>query len=658
MRSAIACACLALALAAPLPAADEVRLPRIEVVANFNAASVYVFFDGQEGRGAACRMEYKAGEAKEFRPGHPLSRTGKGRLAGSIFGLEADQPLEVRVTLGEGGDAKTLTAQARTRSDRFPGGTGKTCYVSPGGDDSNAGTRQKPFKTIQHAANLAAPGDTILLMDGEFFESVTIRRSGRPDAYITLKPDPAETAPPMHISDQDGGIGHTGFTRTFRARPRIIGWVDARGPWKGAGSNVSVLEEKRTVGTVTLVGLTPANRMTPVGARVYHHGSLEELRAAEPALVPGWWQDEKAGKFYLRLPDEKDAGNYRIRLGVLPWGLRFDGAGYWVVDNVEFELFGGGPYSTGIDILSSRNIVVHQCRFDTMRTGIAVRKAGAADCLIEHCYFIDSGIWNWPWKAAKGHDVEGSAVDLCGSGGNVVRFNQARGMFNGIGASTWGDLENESLNRDLDIHDNAFTEIGDDPLEPEGACMNVRFWNNRTFDTYQGISLAPITVGPTYVVRDRYVNFKGTAVKVSVNSRGVVYLYHVLGWTNRAEGNGQQASGVWDNMHFRNSILRGTRYVIEDYRPHPIGCSFDYCDLFTTDPTRFIKWSDTKYANLGDAPAATFGKHNLRVEPYRKVDSGRPADLAPELIDAGVVVSGINDDFRGKAPDIGPEEVR
>jgi hypothetical protein len=256
--------------------------------------------------------------------------------------------------------------------------------------------------------------------------------------------------------------------------------------------------------------------------------------------------------------------------------------------------------------------------------------------------------------------VEGSAISFQGGGGNVARFNRVHGLFNGIGASTWGDLENEALNRDLDIHDNVFTEIGDDPLEPEGACMNVRFWNNQTRDTLQGISLAPITVGPVYVVRDRYVNYKESAVKAGVDSRGVVYLYHVLGWTNRPDGNGQQACGPWDNMHFRNSIIRGTRYVIEDMHRHPVGCTFDFCDLFTTATDRFLKWQDQRYRDLDAVPpAAGFGRHILRVEPYTTTDAdGEPTGLAPGLIDAGVHIPGINDDFQGKAPDLGPKEVR
>lgn len=636
MRHLVIGVVLGLLTTCPALAADEARLPRIEVAPNFNAASVYVYFDGQEGKDASCRMEYKAGEAKEFRPGHPLSRTGKGRFAASLFGLKPDQPLEVRATLNDGsGSAKVLTAATRTRNDAFPGGTGKSYYVGPTGDDANTGTREKPFKTIQHAADLVEPGDTILLLaDRPFFESVSVKRSGRPDAYITL------TVAPSELAD-------------ITLRPRIIGWAKAAGPWQEAAKGIWACDEKRSVGAATVA---PVGEGT-LGDRAYHHGSLDELKAAEASLVPGWWQDVPAGKLYLRLSEGKAPAAFEIRLGVLRSGLVFENAAHWVVEGIGFELFGGGPYGRGIDIINSNNIVVRQCRFDTMRTGVAIRRVRAANCLVERCSFRDSGIWTWPWKAVKAHDTEGGGVDLQGGGGNVVRFCDFRGMFNGVGASTWGDLENEALNRDLDIHDNAFTEIGDDPLEPEGACMNVRFWNNRTENTLQGISLAPITVGPTYVVRDRYVNFRSSAVKVSVNSRGVVYLYHVLGWTNRPEANAMGVSGPWDNMHFRNSILRGTRYVIEDFRPHPIGCSHDYCDLFTTGRV-FVKWSDQRYTGLEDVPAATFGKHNLRVEPYLRIEDGRPAELAPPLIDAGVVIPGINDDFKGKAPDIGPEEVR
>jgi hypothetical protein len=641
MRASLAFAVALLATCQAALAGNTVQPTRIEVVPNFNAAGVYAYFDGDDNATATAKMEYRAGDAKDFRPGHPLSRTGKGRFAASIFWLKPDEPLEVRVTFddpdapdaGAPAQPAPLVATTRTRSEKFPAGTGKTHYVSPGGDDAGPGTREKPFKTIGHATGMAAPGDIIDVAAGDYFESVTVRRSGRPDAYITLRGQAAGQPA------ADGAAA--------RPASRMVGSEAAPGPWQAADGGLFTLDEKRPVGVLTLAG-----------TRAYHHVSLEELKAAAAPLVPGWWQDAAAGKVYVRTADGRPPAPATTRMGVLPIGLAFEGGGYWIIEGMAFECFGGGPYGRGIDIQNSPNIIVRQCSFDTMRTGVAVRKAGADDCLIEQCTFRDSGIWNWPWKEVKSHDTEGNGVDLRGGSGNVVRFCDFRGMFNGIGASTWGDLENETLNRDVDLHDNTFFEIGDDPLEPEGACMNVRFWNNRTRDTLQGISLAPITVGPVYVVRERYVNYKASAVKVSVNSRGIVFLYHILGWTDRPDGNAMGVSGPWDNMHFRNSILRGRKYVIEDSQQHPVGCTVDWCDLFSTG-RQFIKWSGQRYASIAEMPpAAGFGRHNLRIEPYTRIENGEPADLAPELIDAGIAIPGINDDFKGKAPDLGPEEVK
>ncbi|MFN7995659.1 MAG: DUF1565 domain-containing protein [Bryobacteraceae bacterium] len=38
---------------------------------------------------------------------------------------------------------------------------GPAFYVSPAGDDSNPGTQKAPWRTIQHAANVASAGSTV-----------------------------------------------------------------------------------------------------------------------------------------------------------------------------------------------------------------------------------------------------------------------------------------------------------------------------------------------------------------------------------------------------------------------------------------------------------------------------------------------------------------
>jgi hypothetical protein len=68
-----------------------------------------------------------------------------------------------------------------------------TYYVATNGADSNPGTLEQPFKTIQMAASLASPGDTVLIRAGTYRETVTPLRSGVADRPITFRNHEQET---------------------------------------------------------------------------------------------------------------------------------------------------------------------------------------------------------------------------------------------------------------------------------------------------------------------------------------------------------------------------------------------------------------------------------------------------------------------------------
>ena len=67
-------------------------------------------------------------------------------------------------------------------------------YVSPQGNDSNPGTKDLPWRTIQKAAEQLVAGDTVFIMSGSYHEQVTPRNSGRNGAYITYTTQRGETA--------------------------------------------------------------------------------------------------------------------------------------------------------------------------------------------------------------------------------------------------------------------------------------------------------------------------------------------------------------------------------------------------------------------------------------------------------------------------------
>lgn len=66
-------------------------------------------------------------------------------------------------------------------------------YVAPNGNDSNPGTLEAPFLTINHAAQLALPGDTVRVREGIYREWVNPAEGGlTPASRITYEAMPGE----------------------------------------------------------------------------------------------------------------------------------------------------------------------------------------------------------------------------------------------------------------------------------------------------------------------------------------------------------------------------------------------------------------------------------------------------------------------------------
>lgn len=68
-------------------------------------------------------------------------------------------------------------------------------YVSPTGQDSSPGTIDKPLGTIQHAADIAKPGDTVSVRAGTYCQRLMVKVSGNAEqGFITFQSQPGEHA--------------------------------------------------------------------------------------------------------------------------------------------------------------------------------------------------------------------------------------------------------------------------------------------------------------------------------------------------------------------------------------------------------------------------------------------------------------------------------
>lgn len=113
---------------------------------------------------------------------------------------------------------------------------GATYYVSSNGDNNAPGTLEAPFKTIQHAADLVNPGDTVVVQDGIYSGNsenlVTIKRSGTADAWITFRSENKWGAilDGSHLEHSCVSFGQVSYII-------VEGFEIRNAPWSGLWSN-------------------------------------------------------------------------------------------------------------------------------------------------------------------------------------------------------------------------------------------------------------------------------------------------------------------------------------------------------------------------------------------------------------------------------------
>jgi len=78
-------------------------------------------------------------------------------------------------------------------------------FVASDGDNANAGTKEKPFATVQHAQEAVAPGDTVIIRGGKYLmREEQIARRNRGWAYVTLLDKSGTKEKPITYKAADG----------------------------------------------------------------------------------------------------------------------------------------------------------------------------------------------------------------------------------------------------------------------------------------------------------------------------------------------------------------------------------------------------------------------------------------------------------------------
>jgi Right handed beta helix region len=584
---------------------------------------------GDANRNATVTVEFRAVGESGWRQALPLVRIGGENVyrrrenldytvpdgfAGSILNLRPGTEYECRFQLADPDGASGQTAQtvrARTRDEPQPSKEGRKLHVYP---PDYQGQRQEPsFTSLLQAYYGAGLGDW----------SVVWERRAQPGDTILM---------------------HAGLYK-----PERLNYVDPlMTPFDGTMS-------------LTLKG----TREKPITIKAAGDGEVVFDGAGNHRLF-----DVMASRYHI-----------------------FDGL---TIRNTDVGIFAGQK-----EVLGAVGLAVKNCRFEQVGFGVWTEYAGSSDFYIADNLFLGRDDrfrligWTGPMWASAGpygsHLLTSYyAVKVYGPG-HVIAHNAIAYFHDGIGISTYGTppQDPDQQASSIDIYNNDLHLFNDDFVETDGGVHNVRVMNNRAINAAMGgYSSQPVFGGPVYFIGNILYHVpSGVAFKFSAKPAGL-FVYH-----NTIIGE-QVSRDPSANMHFRNNLFLG-----RDTPGRGIMTWANSTDAFSSDyngfrPNRGVAeqflWlapqigqrlyeprpEDWKsFATLADFRAGTmqethgvevdFGDFEELVPPdpanrhavYHAMDLNFRLKPTSKAVDAGVLIPTVNDDYKGRAPDLGALEV-
>jgi hypothetical protein len=577
---------------------------------------------------STAQLSYRRSGEALWHPGHRLMRIDDGRLLGSLFNLAPATSYDIKVSDG----SSEIAGSVNTQPDQLSLSPSVILHVNdnalPGGD----GSATAPFQKIQDAVDQAGPGTQVLVDDGIYREAITFPTSGTAGNWIQIK-----AAGNAAILDSADYLSGSIWTSTATAK---VWYTKIGGPvaYLARGGNRFYQYDDKT-------GLMQARG----------HGGI--------TINEGWYYEASTQRLYIRSLD--NPASYMWRLPRLNHAFDISARDWIWIEGFEIRFYGTTTNGCGVCTLNTSHVVIRNNKIHNMQLGIFINWTGGADrgndTRIEGNDVSDPLVNEWPWAAVKGSFMEGTGIIIRGHIGAIVRGNNVHNFFNGIYTGSSGALENSELAFDADIYRNTIHHISDDALEPEGACINQRFRNNTLDRIFIGISLAPITRGPTWILRSTFTNFTGRGIKFADDSDGIVLIYQNTGWTSAANINGADLITPIHNVVMRNNIFQSTGYSFAEVPTGSTANDWNHDNWYTTRGATgpHFKWENVNFNTISALCSAT----GLECNGYESMPgfinpTGGDFTLLSSSpnIDRGVLLPGINDDFSGNAPDVGAYE--
>jgi hypothetical protein len=365
------------------------------------------------------------------------------------------------------------------------------------------------------------------------------------------------------------------------------------------------------------------------------------------------------------------------------------------------------------NITGSIGLTVKRCRFEDIDKGIHTDWSSSKNFYIADNVFIGRhnpnmlhGWINFSERKSSPYPYEKClseyAVKVAGAG-HVICHNYVANFHDGIDHATYGVPDGyppyahpdiypveEVLRRDrmfvsIDIYNNLIINMHDNFIEADGAMYNIRVLRNLCINAAaHALSQQTLFGGPAYFIRN-IVYHAPDSIKHAQNPSGLIYYHNTFATKVEAS----QAS----NYHFRNNLILGwlpsetifsvdsfTNYTSSDYNGFYPNPAAEYSFGWKSPPFDLLKdyvgeRVERKFATLEEYSQATGQDKNSILVDYDiflNVAQADPNDVTriykaedldfrlkpnAEAVDAGCILPNVNDEFTGRAPDLGALEV-
>jgi parallel beta-helix repeat protein len=486
---------------------------------------------------------------------------------------------------------------------------------------------------LNTALNQAQAGEEIVLRGGVYHQGdMSMPRSGAASTPIIIR-------------------GYTGETAT------LDGSDPATFTWAAQGGGVY-----RATVNAGDPHLVMAN-----GQRLYPYQTLADLQSLTWS-VPGFYASGTS--VYVRLAGDANPNSAAMMVSRFNTAFTVE-QNFIYFTNLTFRYYGQGSYAKALYFNNASDNVVQGCTFAVNDLGIGLKRDSHRNVIQDNTFYDTD--FDWPWDAVKA----GSALETGGirlydpmtGRGTIIRRNTFHDYFDGFGVCPDATA---GVTNETDVYENLVYNAGDDGLETDGQCSNVRIWRNTFHDVLMGISLAPVYTGPVYAIRNVVYRtgvgnntYSGSIFKFNsgYDQSGPMYLFHNTSDAALPGNSGLdiKSPGSWKSIYARNNIWSGTDFAVSNANPsQPL--DLDYDDLYTTQVGELAWWSDLpdRHLNtLAELQAATDQElHGFNTLPdFVNAAAGNyTLSAASPLQDKGLIIPGINDDYTGSAPDIGAYE--